>query len=339
MDHLCALQRDFINLRLGTFIHWNSAAVQFHANPDIIDWEFDLENSGEPRRYPFPESDWAPRAPDCDRWAQIAKSAGCRFAVLTAKHHEGFALWPSEFGNHSVAQATVRTDIVAEFLRAFRAAGLQAGLYFSVLDLTAGIGRRSFPPAQRELVLGQVTELLTNYGEIPYFIIDGWNAPWGGPSYRELPFEEVDALVKRLQPNCLLMNIGCTEGISGTDVVFFENGAGQELTPGFAGPGALCQKRRLGARPHGAVLRQPRHFHAEPQPGPRRPHPRAAGSALCRDRRARLVSGPAHGAARRLAAALSRVPDRPPSAYAVEGWRCALRKEEILWHPLRIRPR
>ena len=82
MDHLCALQRGFINLRLGTFIHWNSAAVQFHANPDIIDWEFDLENGGEPRRYPFPESDWAPRAPDCDRWAQIAKSAGCRFAVL-----------------------------------------------------------------------------------------------------------------------------------------------------------------------------------------------------------------------------------------------------------------
>ncbi len=242
MDHLCALQRDFINLRLGTFIHWNSAAVQFHANPDIIDWEFDLENGEEPRRYPFPESDWAPRAPDCDRWAQIAKSAGCRFAVLTAKHHEGFALWPSKFGNHSVAQATVRTDIVAEFLRAFRAAGLQAGLYFSVLDLTAGIGRHSFPPAQRELVLGQITELLTNYGEIPYLIIDGWNAPWGGPSYRELPFEEVDALVKRLQPNCLLMNIGCTEGISGTDVVFFENGAGQELTPGFAGPGALCQK-------------------------------------------------------------------------------------------------
>ena len=42
MDHLCALQRDFINLRLGTFIHWNSAAVQFHANPDIIDWALGL---------------------------------------------------------------------------------------------------------------------------------------------------------------------------------------------------------------------------------------------------------------------------------------------------------
>ena len=128
-------------------------------------------------------------APDCDRWAQIAKSAGCRFAVLTAKHHEGFALWPSEFGNHSVAQATVRTDIVS---------GIPAGLPRSrsagrpVLLRARPDGRDRaalLSPAQRELVLGQITELLTNYGEIPYLIIDGWNAPWGGPSYRELPFE------------------------------------------------------------------------------------------------------------------------------------------------------
>ena len=90
-------------------------------------------------------------------------------------------------------------------------------------------------------VLGQITELLTNYGEIPYLVIDGWNAPWGGPSYKTLPFEEVDALVKKLQPNCLLMNIGCTEGIKGTDIVFFENGAGQDVDNGFEGPGALCQ--------------------------------------------------------------------------------------------------
>ena len=146
MDHLCALQRDFINLRLGTFIHWNSAAVQFHANPDIIDWEFDLENGGEPRRYPFPESDWAPHAPDCDRWAQIAKSAGCRFAVLTAKHHEGFALWPSEFGNHSVAQATVRTDIVAEFLPRKSVADVASRLF----KLTDDVEQRRFSDSERQ---------------------------------------------------------------------------------------------------------------------------------------------------------------------------------------------
>lgn len=60
MDHLCALQRDFINLRLGTFIHWNSAAVQFHANPDIIDWEFDLENGGSRAAILFPNQTGRP---------------------------------------------------------------------------------------------------------------------------------------------------------------------------------------------------------------------------------------------------------------------------------------
>ena len=64
MDHLCALQRNFINLRLGTFIHWNSAAVQFHANPDIIDWEFDLENGGGRGLYLFPYSAGGPGARD-----------------------------------------------------------------------------------------------------------------------------------------------------------------------------------------------------------------------------------------------------------------------------------
>lgn len=138
--------------------------------------------------------------------------------------------------------ATNKTDVVAEYLDAFRAEGIEAGLYFSILDLTAGINRTSCTPAQKEIIKGQITELLTNYGKIPFLILDGWNAPWGGPSYEMLPFEEIDALVKSLQPDCLLMNIGCTSGIDGTDIVFFENGAGQDITAGFEGPGVLCQK-------------------------------------------------------------------------------------------------
>ena len=77
MDHLCALQRDFINLRLGTFIHWNSAAVQFHANPDIIDWEYDHENGDLPRQFPFDEKDFNPTAPNyCKQWTIKLPSAG-----------------------------------------------------------------------------------------------------------------------------------------------------------------------------------------------------------------------------------------------------------------------
>lgn len=241
MDHLQTLQRNFVNLRFGTFLHWGSATVQF-ADGETVDWEYDCENGSQPRRHPFSPALWNPDRLDCGQWAAIAKRAGCRFAALTAKHHEGFALWPTAWSEHCVKNAANPTDVVAEYLKAFRAEGIAAGLYFSVLDLTAGIGRRSCTPEQKACIRGQITELLTRYGEIPFLIVDGWAAPWGGPGYDALPFEELDSLVKSLQPDCLLMNIGCTDGLAGTDVVFFENAAGQAAEQNFAGPGITCNK-------------------------------------------------------------------------------------------------
>lgn len=241
MNRLIENQKNFINLRLGTFIHFNSATFQFY-DSEVIDWEYDHENFGKPRLYPFPEKDWNPVKLDCKQWAETAKSAGCRFAAMTAKHHEGFALWPSTYTSHCVKNATLCTDVVAEYLKAFQEAGIIAGIYFSILDLTAGIGKNSCTKLQKEMIKGQITELLTNYGEIPFLIVDGWNAPWGGPSYEMLPFEELDSLVKSLQPDCMLMNIGCSEGLAGTDVVFYENAAGQEVDKTFQGPGVSCNK-------------------------------------------------------------------------------------------------
>lgn len=240
-QQLTERQKEFINLRFGTFIHFNSATVQFH-DSDVCDWEFDHENAGKPRLYPFDEKDWNPVSLDCAQWAKAAKSAGCRFAALTAKHHEGFALWPTAYSSHCVKNASIKTDVVAEYLNAFRAEGIEAGLYFSILDLTAGINRNSCTENQKAIIRGQITELLTYYGKIPFLITDGWNAPWGGPSDDMLPFAEIDSLVKSLQPDCLLMNIGCAEGLQGTDVVFFENAAGQEVNSAFFGPGISCNK-------------------------------------------------------------------------------------------------
>ncbi|HBA47246.1 MAG TPA: hypothetical protein DCZ91_05510 [Lachnospiraceae bacterium] len=94
MNSLTDLQKHFINLRFGTFIHFNSATFQF-CKGEVTDWEYAHENSGEPRRYPFHEEEWNPVGLDCRQWASVAKSAGCRYAALTAKHHEGFCLWLS----------------------------------------------------------------------------------------------------------------------------------------------------------------------------------------------------------------------------------------------------
>lgn len=241
MSNLIELQKHFIDLRFGAFIHFSSGTIQFNVGP-VEDWEFDHENKGEPRRFPFDEKDWAPANIDCEKWADVAKSAGCRFAAYIAKHHEGFATWPTKYSEHCVRNATNKTDVVNEYLKAFRAAGIEAGLYYSILDITAGCNRNTCTEEHKKMIKGQLTELLTGYGEIPFLILDGWNAPWGGPSYDMLPFEELDALVKSIQPNCLVMNIGWTDNIEGTDILFFENGAGQEIHPGFEGPGILCQK-------------------------------------------------------------------------------------------------
>ena len=236
-------QLGFINLRFGTFIHFNSASVQFHASSEIEDWEFMHENGNDPRRFPFDEKDWAADEVDTDRWAAIAKSAGCRFAALTTKHHEGFCLWHTDATEHSVKNGSVTEDVVAKYLASFRKAGIVAGLYFSILDLTEGISRKK-PFGEREaaFIEAQVTELLTRYGEIPFLMVDGWNSPWGGPSFGDYPFSRLDALVKRLQPNCLLLNIGCSDSLAGTDIVFYENAAGQEVAGSFTGPGVSCNK-------------------------------------------------------------------------------------------------
>ncbi|WP_169083927.1 alpha-L-fucosidase [Paenibacillus sp. PL91] len=232
-------QQWFVNQRLGMFIHFNSATFQF-ADTEIQDWEYGHENNDEPRMFKFDPIDWNPDRLDCAQWAKAAKSAGMKFAALTAKHHEGFSLWPSGYTEHCVKNATNQRDVVREYLDAFRQEGIEAGLYFSMLDLHHQIGRKKCTSEDKQFIKSQLEELLTGYGEIPFLIIDGWNAHWGGPLYEDLPFEEIDKWVKRLQPRCLLMNISCESNLDHTDVVFYENAAGQEIEDSFAGPGASC---------------------------------------------------------------------------------------------------
>ncbi|MFD1430367.1 alpha-L-fucosidase [Lacticaseibacillus mingshuiensis] len=239
MTSLEALQRAFIDQRNGIFIHFNSGTTQYHQS-DIIDWDYGVTGKNDPRRHPFEPATWNPDRLDTAQWAAVAKSAGARFAALTTKHHEGFCLWPTQTTTHCVSSGQVTTDVVASYLKDFRAAGIEAGLYFSMLDLQHDITATHCTPADKAMIHAQLTELLTNYGDIPFLITDGWNAPWGGPSYQDLPFAEVDGWVKSLQPNCLLMNIGSVDDLSTTDILFFENAAGQETAASFAGPGIAC---------------------------------------------------------------------------------------------------
>jgi len=150
---------------------------------------------------------------DANQWADAAVSAGMKFGVLTTRHHDGFALWPSSVGNGFNVASTPwkggQGDVVREYVDAFRAHNLLPGLYYSVWDSTQAVGGVStsdstpVTPAQVDYVKAQLTELLTNYGKIPLLIFDGW--AWK-MSHRQVPYAEIRALVKSLQPDCLMLD-------------------------------------------------------------------------------------------------------------------------------------
>ena len=144
---------------------------------------------------------------DARQWARTAKNAGFRAMILTAKHHDGFCLWPSSTTRHSVASSPWRGgagDVVREFVDACSAEGLRAGLYLSPWD-------RNHPtygdsPAYNDVYATQLTELLTRYGPLAEVWFDGANGE--GPNGRRQVYDwpRVFGLVRRLQPEAVIFS-------------------------------------------------------------------------------------------------------------------------------------
>jgi alpha-L-fucosidase len=153
---------------------------------------------------------------DADQWARVAADVGMGELILTAKHHDGFALWPSRYTEHSVKNSPWKGgdgDVVGEFVEAARRHGVKVGLYLSPWDRNhAEYGG----PEYIEYYRNQLRELLTGYGEITEVWVDGAN---GGTGYygganeerridRETYYdwEETFALIKSLQPGTLIFS-------------------------------------------------------------------------------------------------------------------------------------
>src|SRR6185503_9890432 len=119
---------------------------------------------------------FAPANLDARQWARAARLAGARAMVLTAKHHDGFCLWPTSTTRHSVASSPWRGgqgDVVHEFVDACRAENLRVGLYLSPWDRNSPVYGDS--PRYNDLYCDQLTELLTRYGPIAEVCFDGAN--------------------------------------------------------------------------------------------------------------------------------------------------------------------
>jgi alpha-L-fucosidase len=213
-------QRRFVDWRFGMFLHFNMGT--FH-DAEWVDPDQD-------------PASFAPENLDCGQWADAAAAAGMRFAVLTAKHHDGFCLWPSRYTSYSVESSPLKRDVVREYMHAFRARGITPCLYFSIWDRTNGVGPKGFddrPPITRaniEFVKNQLTELLTRYGPVPVLILDGWAWHWAF-GHQSIPFGEIRAHVAALQPGCLVLDLNGLTVPWHSELLFVEEPKGNVFCP------------------------------------------------------------------------------------------------------------
>jgi len=165
-----------------------------------------------------------PRKLDARQWARTARQAGFRSMILTAKHHDGFCLWPTATTPHSVKSSPWKNgqgDVVREFTDACRAEGLGAGLYLSPWDRNAKVYGSG--EAYNDYYIAQLTELLTHYGRIVEVWFDGANGE--GPNGRKQAYDwpRIHATVRRLQPGAVMFSdagpdvrwIGDEKGVAG----------------------------------------------------------------------------------------------------------------------------
>ncbi len=169
-------------------------------------------------------STFNPAALNARQWARAAKAAGAKAMILTAKHHDGFCLWPTATTSHSVASSPWRGgkgDVVREFTEACRAEGLKAGLYCSPWDRNHAAYGDS--PRYNDVYIAQLTELLTRYGTINEVWFDGANGEGPNGKRQVYDWPRTWALVRSLQPNAVMFSdagpdvrwIGNERGVAG----------------------------------------------------------------------------------------------------------------------------
>lgn len=159
---------------------------------------------------------FSPTALDCRQWIRVLKDAGFTAAILTAKHHDGFCLWPSKFTEHSVKNSPVSVDVVKEFTDACREFGMKAGLYLSPWDRH---DPRWGTEEYNDFYTNQLTELMTRYGDI-------WECWWDGAGSTEARYDwkRWADTVRKYQPNCVIF--GCLGAAEYVDVRWVGNEGG-----------------------------------------------------------------------------------------------------------------
>ncbi len=211
----------FDTARFGMFIHWAPAAQRGWE----LSWPLVGGSAALPgcqnvavEEYHSTAKTFNPVKFDARELARLARRAGMQYAVLTTKHHDGYAMFHTRHSQYSVEHSPYQRDIVRQYADALRAEGLHVGFYFSLIDwhhpdypafteadkpYRFGHWRRPTPEQWERFIaamFGQIRELLTNYGKIDVLWFDGgWER-----SAEEWKSAELVKMIRELQPECLI---------------------------------------------------------------------------------------------------------------------------------------
>lgn len=190
--------------KFGLFIHWGLYAI-----PARGEWV--MHNEKIPAaEYAKLADEFKPKHFNADEWARVAKAAGMKYMVLTARHHDGFALWdsPASHGDFNSMETASRRDFVAEYTKACRDAGLRVGLYYSPMDWRFPGYFKPKELAENAALMkkqgyGQIEELMSKYGRIDVLWYDGgWLAHEGTDASAAWFWEpaKLNQMVRKHQP-------------------------------------------------------------------------------------------------------------------------------------------
>lgn len=242
-ENLAARQR-FEESRFGIFLHWG-----LYATFGQGEWYMTNANV-DCHEYAKAANAFYPHSFDAERWVAAIKAAGARYITFTSRHHEGFSMWDTKQSDYNIMHTPYGRDVVRQLADACHRQGVSLHLYYSHLDWT----REDYPLGRTGLGTGrkmasrkgdwdsyfrfmnaQLTELLTQYGEIGAIWFDGW---WDHDG-DSIPFDwhlgEQYALIHRLQPACLVGNNHHQAPFEGEDFQMFERDVPGENTAGYSG--------------------------------------------------------------------------------------------------------
>ena len=205
----------FVQDRFGMFIHWGLYAI-----PARGEWVRSRENITVEDYQKFFDT-FDPVDYDPKTWAKLAKQAGMKYAVMTAKHHDGFCLFDSALTDYKATNTPAGRDLIREYIEAFRAEGIKVGLYYSIIDWHhpdfPHYGDKHHPMRGNEAykdyaynfdnyldyMHGQVRELVTNYGKLDLMWFDFSYGDMSGEAWRAT---ELVRMIRSHQPHILIDN-------------------------------------------------------------------------------------------------------------------------------------